>query len=462
MSSPNYQLTKHPTGSILEVWAMSWPLMLGLISNSLMMFIDRLVLSWHSADSLSAGANAAMAYYLFLVIPMSICAISEVLVGRLHGEGKLSEIGKPVWQTIWFAFLLAVPFMAIALWAPPLMFYQSANQTYETSYFQILICFAPFMCATIALSGFFIGTGHVKFVTAATIVGNVFNGLAGYLLIFGYGPIPAMGVAGAALATGLAQVVQFSLLMAFFLAKSNRRTYGTTNARFNEGYFKEALHIGTPSGAGHAVEVLAHFLFFRIVMMAGSQYMVVVALVQSFYLLFSFVIEAQSKGVSSIIANLIGARVFSHIHHVFKAAIKLHSMFFVLFASLMLFFPESLLGLFASGEEAIVLTDPVLRKMAIEALLWMSLFFLFDGFSWILIGHLTAAGDTKFIFYVSSIINWVAYVVPAFFIIGLGKQGADVAWQIIALYSMLNFAIYLWRYQSGRWLDQVTVAKDEG
>jgi MATE family multidrug resistance protein len=69
-----------------------------------------------------------------------------------------------------------------------------------------------------------------------------------------------------------------------------------------------------------------------------------------------------------------------------------------------------------------------------------------------LIGFLTASGDTKFIFYVSSLVNWVAYVLPVFLLIGLGGKGADAAWMIIAFYSMINFGIYYWRYRSGRWL----------
>src|SRR5690606_24282512 len=125
------------------------------------------------------------------------------------------------------------------------------------------------------------------------------------------------------------------MLLGFFLSAKSKRDYGTANAVFCRDYFKEALRIGAPSGAGHAVEVLAHYLFLRIVMMASSDYMVIVALVQSFYLLFGFVIEAQSKGVGAVIANLIGARVFDQIDLVFKAAVKLHTVFFALFAALM-------------------------------------------------------------------------------------------------------------------------------
>lgn len=454
----NYQLTTYPVGSLREIWTMSWPLMLSLLSNSCMLFVDRLLLSWHSPLSLAAGANASMAYYLFLVVPMAICAISEVFVGRLHGEGKLSEAGKPVWQLVWFACLLAIPLWLVAAYLPELVFYRTGNEEHETAYFQMLIGFSPVLCASIALSGFFIGIGKVRMVTGCTIFANLVNVAAGYLLIFGWKDIPPMGVTGAGLATGIAQGVQMILLLCCFLSGKYRKIYGTACFKFDRSYFSEAVRIGAPAGTAHMVEIFAHYVFFRIVMMAGTQQMAVAALVQSFYLLFGFVVDAQSKGVGAIVANLLGAREFNMVSKVFKSAVTQHTLFSLAFFALIATQLDTLLGLFFSGEGAAWLEDPVLYGMASHAMLWMCLFFLFDGYCWILIGHLTASCDTKFIFYVSTLVNWIAYVIPVFFLVGLGGRGADAAWMIIAFYSIINFGIYLWRYKSGRWLKYVAAA----
>jgi multidrug resistance protein, MATE family len=448
----HFQLTRHPVGSLREIWTMSWPLMLSLMSNCVMLFVDRLLLSWHSPLALAAGANASMAYYLFLVVPMAICAISEVFVGRLHGEDKLQEIGKPVWQTVWFAFLLTLPFWLIALYLPEWIFYHTGNEEHEIVYFQMLMGFSPFMCAGIAFSGFFIGIGQVKIVTLCTVCANFINGVVAYLVIFGWEHIPALGVAGAGLATGIAQSIQMLLLLGCFLSRRYRKTFGTLNMRFNRAYFIEAIKIGAPAGTGHLVEIFAHFIFFRIVMMAGPQHMAIAALVQSFYLLFGFVVDAQSKGVGAIIANLMGAKELRLVSKVFRAAIIQHTLFSLVFLGMIIGCLDLFLGSFFSGAGSNWLHDPALYLMASQAMLWMCLFFLFDGFCWILIGCLTASGDTKFIFYVSSMVNWVAYVLPVFLLVGIGGRGADAAWMIIAFYSMVNFGIYFWRYQSGRWL----------
>ncbi|MBA3815889.1 MAG: MATE family efflux transporter [Parachlamydiaceae bacterium] len=459
--SSNFQLTKFPVGTIREVWSMSWPLMLGLISNSLMIFVDRLLLSWHDPAEFNAVANAGMASYVFLVLPISVCAISEVLVGRLHGEGRSDEIAKPVWQMIWFSLMLTMPMLLISYYAPALIFYQTGNELNETTYFKVLIRFAPILCMMISLSGFFIGIGKVKIVSRCVIAGNLINIFLGYLLIFGGGPIPSLGIFGAALATGISQVFQAIVLLGCFLSKGYRHEYNTTQFDFNLSYFREALRIGTPSGLGHAIEVVAHFIFFRIVMMAGSEQLTVAALVQSFYLLFGFVCEALSKGVGAIVANLIGAREFVLIKRVFWSAIKLHTLFFSVIFGMMWLFPDVLLNLFFSSENSSILLDPSLKILAAQAMLWMGVFFLFDGFSWILIGQLTAAGDVKFIFYVSIVINWLVYVLPVYLLIGWGGKGANYAWMIIALSGMVNFMIYFQRYYSGKWLQEFQKPKND-
>lgn len=458
--SNSYQLTRHPVGSVREIWGVSWPLMLSLLSNSIMLFVDRLILSWHAPDSLAAGTNASMSYYLFLVIPMAICAISEVLVGRLHGEGRDKEIGVPVWQTVWFALLLSVVLWPIAYFLPEYIFFGSGYEGREVFYFQILMGFSPLMCSSIALGGFFIGIGNVKVVTICTLVANAFNAVAAYMLVFGIGLSEPLGMAGAGYATGFAQVLQVILLMVCFLRAKYRKRYGTARVTFNLGYFKEAIRIGAPAGTGHVVEIFAHCVFFRILMIASIEQMAIASLVQSFYLLFNFVVDAISKSVGAIVSNLLGARVFTLIPKVFRSSMMLHTMIAAAYFIFICLYQEGLLSMFFSGEGSLVLQDPKVLDLAKSAMLWMCLFFLFDGYCWILIGNLTASGDTKFIFYVSSVLNWIAYVLPVFVMVGMWGRGADAAWMIIAFYSMLNFCIYFWRYQSGLWLSKYNLQPD--
>lgn len=455
MHSP-YQLTRYPIGSLREIWTISWPLMLGLLSTSLMVFADRLFLARYSIAALNASATSTMAVYVVLIIPLITAGISEVFVGRSHGASKMRDVGKAVWPMLWLS-IVTLPFFLLCAQILPLFFFTgTGNEILETEYFQWLIYFAPAFCSTIALTGFFIGIGKVTTVTWCALVGNVVNIGLDILLIFGYGIFPEMGVKGAAIATGLSQVTQTFFLGITFLKKSSRETYGTGEWQFNFNYFKESIRIGVPAGLGRFLELISHFVFFRIVLLSGSESLTIITVIQSLYLLMSFIIEGLSKGVSSISANLIGGKQGEDlINKVLRSAFILQCMFSGLLFAVWMRFAPSLLSIFFSEQDIFFMQNPQLRETAFYALFWMSIFFLFDGFSWIYVGFLTACGDTKFLLYAGFALNWLSYILPSYLVLGLAGGTAADGWMLIAMYAIITYFTYRWRYKLGAWKGKI-------
>lgn len=446
-------LTSYPIGSKREFWGLMWPLMIGFLATSFMMFADRFFLAQYDLMALNAASSAGMAYWIFLVLPFSVSAIAEVLAGRLHGEQKLQEIGSATWQMVWFSFLISPIFLCIGFIAPYFLFSGTGNEIYETSYFQTLILFAPAQCAAIALSGFFIGIGNVSIVTYSALLGNLINIILDYFLIFGWNDIiPSFGINGAAIATGIAEIIQLCFLLLIFWSKKNKKNYHTFNLQWNLPLISEGLKIGFPIGLGRCIEVTAHFIFLRIIMSTSTEQMTIVAVIQSLYLLGCFITESEGKAASAIISNLLGANDRTPISKVLKSSFILHFFFFIAFMCLTFLFPNTLIELFNNSENSLLLNKPEIANTFYGALFWMSIYFLIDGFCWILISFLTSAGDSKFVLWVSILVHWCGYVLPSLLLIGYGKGGADTAWAIIAFMGLLNLLIYLWRYLSGKWL----------
>ncbi|MCE2983576.1 MAG: MATE family efflux transporter [Parachlamydia sp.] len=446
----SYQLTRHPIGSIKECWSISWPLMLGLLSSSLMMFTDRLMLARFSSDALNATIISGVAFYTIIILPLIIAGISEVFVGRYNGASEKEKTGGPVWQMIWLSFLFLPFFLLSGAFLPTLLF-QGPLAEHETLYFKWALYFAPFFCSTVALMGFFIGIGKVKWVTYSAIFGNLVNIGVGIALIFGAGPIPALGIMGAALAMGIAQLAQTFFLGSLFLQKNFQKTYGTDRWRIQPPLFKEALIIGGPAGLNKCFELCAHLIFFKLLERAGLETMTLIGLSQSFYLLTGFLIEGLSKGVSGVISNLIGGNQFGLINKVIRSAMLMQTflttllfgfVFFILLTNIQVFFPE----------QADLLQQPHIYTTFKMALGWMVLFFLLDGFGWIYAGFLTASGDTKFLLYAGLGLNWLAYVLPAYLIFTYTEWGnAANGWMLIAFYALATFMTYFYRFMSGKW-----------
>lgn len=451
-SSQNYKLTRFPIGSLREMFTVSWPLITGLLSGSLMMFADRVFLANYDLAALNASANASMAFFSMNILPIVIAGMSEVFVGRLNGEGQLSKIGQSVWQMIWFA-LMTIPFFSLgSRLLLPIFSYGSANYDLEANYFILSCDFGPFWAISSALMGFYIGLGRSRIVMVGTFLANLLNILLDFLLVFGMGPFPELGITGAALATGVAAVFQTFFFAFGFLTLKSQRDYFTHRFAFDGPLFWESIRIGVPAGLGRFTEVIAHTIFFRLVSYAGELQLTIVALVQSVYILLSFSSEGLCKAVTAISSNLIGAKKLKLIGKVIRAALLQHTLVTAIFAITLYFSIDHVVKIFIPAEQRQLLADQEFLQATALALLWMGVFFWMDGLSWSIIGHLVAAGDTKFLLWSAIVMNWGAYVAPVAIGITYFGWGAKEAWMVIAFASVLYFIWMSWRYLSKRWL----------
>jgi MATE family multidrug resistance protein len=450
MTQHSYQLTRHPIGSLREMWQISYPLMLSFISGSLMMLADRLFLAHYSLQALNACANAGMAVWIFLIVPMMTAAISEVFAGQHHGAGQKQCMGEPIWQMVWLALFTTPILWAIGYFAGPWIFWGTGNEANEIAYFSMMLFFGPFAIATPAISGFFVAKGTVKLITFVTIFANIINIALCPIFIYGWGPVPEMGVAGAGLATGLATAVGLGVFLAVFLQRHYRQEYGTGKWKFQWKIFKECIRIGTPSGLGHINELLAHFVFFRLVILSGGYGLTIVSLTQSIYITGHFIIEGVSKSVTAIASNLIGGRQSQLLNKVLWSAVKLLALVTLSISSLILWAPEAIFGAVMSSADRLMLSDPAFMTVLQNSLRWICCFYLLDGLCWSLVGMLTAAGDTKFILLVGTVCNWVLYVIPVYFVLVVYDGTVDMAFMAIAICTGVIALTYYLRYKSQR------------
>lgn len=445
---PTYQLTRFPVGSTREVWGVSWPLIIGLLSASLMLFIDRLFLSRYSIESLNAATSSGTAAYSVILLFMGIAAISEVFVGRFHGEDRKKELGKPVWQMIWFSLLTIPFFLAAKMILPSFLFQGSPLFEEETAYFSILMISSPLFCLNVALAGFFVGSGQMRIVTFFCLLANLLNIVFDVILIFGMGPVPALGIKGAAIATGIAEGINILCLFSLFLKGENRKKYGTSIKSLEPCLFFQCISVGFPAAALLTIEVAGNFGFYKIISTAGDLDWTVSSMMQGFYFLSMFLFDGLSRGVSAVSANLLGARKFDYIPKVIKSAVLIQIAFFIFLFLVVLFFSNSLVEIFFNDADELLLKNSEFMKKTYNCFFFMSLFFLFFGLSRIITGHLIAALDTKFLLRTGSLLVLGAYLVPVYVVVSVFNWGVEGAYLALSAYSVICLATYLIRYKS--------------
>lgn len=420
-----------------------------------MLFLDRLFLAHYSLDALNASANASLLVQLLQFWCISTVSIVEVLIGQYNGAGQKDRLGEPIWQMIWLSVGTLFIFLPIGLFAGPYIFSHAVYAPLETEYFKWLMVAGPFAVLSGALSAFYIGRGKVKFVTIVMVLANVVNILLDIVLIFGVGTaIPAYGIAGAAIATAISQVFQAVVFFIAFYRPHNRVIHGTGHWRFNKKIFMQCVELGVPNAIAHTLEILAWVFMFHLMTQLGPDYITVVAVSQSIFFLFTFMTEGVSKGATAIASNFIGSKQSDLVWKLLKSGVKFYLWVFLFLGAILAIHPDPLIHLFLPPE-TVTLTPEVSAALRTTCI-WVWIFFLFDGISWLLVGLLTAAGDTKFIMKVGGLGPWLIALLPVYvFVFQLGAE-AHVTWMLIAFYGVVSCLIYLLRFRSERWKPLVT------
>jgi len=444
------QLTLYPEGSIQELWAISFPLILSIFSVNLMYFLDRLILAQYDTHAMNSAVVAGLVFSIFQYGTIGIASISEVFVGQYNGAKKLSRIGEPVWQTIWFSIMTIFLFIPLALFAGPYLIPNPEYQSEGIPFFKTLMFFGPTFPLVASLSSFFVGRGRVKLVMVTTILSNVLNVTLDFVFIFGVPDvIPALGAKGAALATGISQAVQTIVLFTFFLNRTHREAYGTGFWQFNPKLFWQSFQLGVPNSISSIVELSAWSILALILASISDMHLTVFSIGESFFTLFAFGFWGLQKGITTVASNYFGAHHDDKISETLSSGVKIVLIIMLIFAIPMLIFPDPLISQFLNPSES-PLQNAELQNYLVIALRWLWVYFLLDAIAWLISGVLTAAGDTKFVMVMNSISAWAFSVAPTYVVVSYFDGSPVITWTLSAVYGLLNSVSFYLRYRKRR------------
>jgi putative MATE family efflux protein len=209
------------------VWALSWPTMISMFLSTAYIWINRLFvgrgLGTDAIDAVGLGGNVLM---IIFSVTMGVAAGTTALVARFtgarsHGDAVASARQSMVLSVL-ASVVLSLPFIFLA--KPILMFTGAKGQVLSLGVSYTVICMLstlPFF-VVIVMGGIFRGLGDMKTPLYITGVVTLVNIVGDYVLIFGIGPFPKMGVDGAAVAVAISRLVGVGLSI-WWLTKSSLR-----------------------------------------------------------------------------------------------------------------------------------------------------------------------------------------------------------------------------------------------
>ena len=181
-----------------------------MISQTVMWTVDSAMVGHVGKTELAAVGLGGIFVFTLYSFFIGLTSAVNTFVAQSFGGGDFRRCGVYLWQGLYISLGAAVLIYVVRYFVPEIMTLLGPSEPVRplaTSYSQIRMISAPFFLIYYTYSHFYRGIGDTKTPLKVLLLAHVVNLAGDYLLIYGKGPFPEMGVEGAAWATTIANFV---------------------------------------------------------------------------------------------------------------------------------------------------------------------------------------------------------------------------------------------------------------
>ncbi len=425
----------------------------GLLTNSLS-FVDTLMIGQLGVQAIAAVGLANQMFFLISLLFFGISSGSSIFLSQFWGAGNEKNIKRVIALSATVAFFGASVSAAASFFVPTQLMHIFTREVvvvdFGVSYLKIVAISYVFTAISQVLSTALRVTGHAKIPLGVALISLSMNAIGNYLLIFGVGPFPELGVAGAAIATAISRFAEVALLL-YITYKKHPVLAIKDKSAFK--WDKDFLMLIIPT----SLPVLLNEIFWSLGM---TTYKVAFSKIGISALAAVNVNEAIANlffvammGVSNATLIMIGIKIGEGRTDLAKLYAKRFT------------FVALIAGLGAGAMQALMapwfatlfnITEDV-RRMAIYCLLVNAALLPIKSINMsVIVGILRAGGDTRFSMFAEMFGVWAVGVPLAFF----GVLVLDFTiWQVymlLGLEELTKLVLGLIRMGRGKWITDLT------
>ncbi|HEY8401979.1 MAG TPA: MATE family efflux transporter [Cytophagaceae bacterium] len=415
---------------IIKVFRLALPITISQLGQISVAVADTIMIGHAGTLQLASATFATSLFVPVMMFGIGVSNGATPLIAHAHGESDQPKI-----KSLFFHNLILQSVLGIVLFLVLLglsMFFDSMDQPKEVVslsrnfYYIISFSLLPVM-VFMALSKFAEGLGHTRASLIITIGANLINVLFNYLLIFGNGGFPALGLDGAAYATLLSRLLMPLTMGAFIYFHPAYKAYVR---RFSWSLLEQKIitfivRKSFPVGFQMSLETAAFSFAMIMVGWLGTKEIAA----HQIALNLASVTFMGATGISAAAAVRVGFEMgrkdIQQIKKAGYAAFSLVSIYMLLCALGFTVFSNSLPLLYIS--------DPMITKLSSQLLLIAAFFQIFDGLQTVGLGALRGLGDVTVPTAISMLSYWVIGL-PFAYLVGIsGGQGVEGVWYGLTL-----------------------------
>ena len=420
--------------------SMAFPIMLSMLVQALYNIVDSIYVARVSEDCLSALSLAFPAQNIMIGLGTGTGVGVTTLVSRALGRRDAKNASRVAGNGI---------FLSICCWAVMALFGVFGAKAFISSqtnlpqisqhadrYLQIVTIGSLFLYLEICVERLLQSTGLTRLSMWTQMVGAITNIILDPFFIFGWCGLPAMGTAGAAIATVIGQALAAALGFFLHFRRNVELPVAFSDLRPELRIIGDVYRIGFPSIIMMVIGSITNYMMNRILIGFTSTAIAVYGVyfkIQSFFFMPVF---GLNNALIPIIGYNYGARKKARIYRTFRFGVLYATSFMLLGFLVFQLVPRELLGIFSPSEAMLAIGVPALRRISIS--------FLFAGFC-IVAGSVCQALDHSMASMIVSILRQLLALIPAAWLLSKTGDVNNVWWAfpIAEVISLLASAFFL-------------------
>jgi len=412
-------LKKH----IVSTFQLAYPVIIGQLGIIMMGVVDSLMVGKLGAAPLAASSLGGSSAFIVLIIGIGVTYAVTPLVAIAVGAGKFEDCGIYFRQSLLVNSILSIIIVVIIYFAADLIQYFDQPQEVQNQaadYMRIIGFSSIPLLLYQSYKQFIEGLSVMRPAMIITLIANLVNVFANWLLIYGNLGFPALGLNGAGWATFASRAFMALALMGFVMNNKFFKKYDVSFhfKSINWTVIKKILSLGLPSGIQYFFEVGAFSFAVIMVGWLGTAQLAAHQIAINLASISFMAVLGISVAGSIRVGNAVGMKDIAETRRAgFTASLLGASIMFgagVIFILLRNFLPT------------LYVSDEVVISYASSLLVIAALFQISDGTQAVGIGILRGLTDVKFPTAITFIAYWIVGL-PVGYLLGftfkLGVQG---------------------------------------
>ena len=420
--------------------SMALPNVISMLVNSLYNIVDSLFVAQISEQAMTALSLVFPIQNFVNALAIGFGIGINAQIALYLGAGDHENANRAATHGMMFSLLHGVLGMVLCIAIMPGFLRRFTTDPtlvdMGVTYSTIVFLFSLVNMADLAFEKIFQSVGRMNVAMVALITGCVTNIALDPVLIFGLGPVPALGIAGAALATGIGQAVSLVVYLYVYCTTKVAVRFSRRCLRFDAALDGKLYAIGVPAILNLALPSLLVTFLNGLLAVYSQSYVTVLGIYYKLQTFLYLPANGIVQGMRPLVGYNYGAREHGRVSKLYNLTLGLSAGIMAIGTLLCLIIAGPLMGLFTSNPETIAIGQTALRVICLG--------FIVSAVSTTSSGALEGLGKGVPSL-VISLCRYIIFIMPIAWVL-CGRMGPTGVWHAFwiteALSAVIAYAVY--------------------